>query len=161
MEKVSLENWLKQLRSYLGTRFRHQGRATAGGGIDCIGLVIKAAHDLGIDHGTINYRAYAHTPDPGTLEKECNAYMNRVPYNRLQPLRRQVKIGSVLLMWVEQQGTPRHVGVYTGVDRHGRDTIIHSYAQENRGVIEQPMGAYWVQRVCAVYELKDVEYGAL
>jgi len=155
---VTQEQWIEAVRGYVGTRFRHMGRGEKG--IDCIGLVIRAAHDLGIDRGSSNYGAYAHTPDPGTLEGNCEAYMDRVPYNRLQPLRGQAKPGYVLLFWVEARGVPRHVGVYAGLDRYGRDMLIHSYAQEDRGVIEQAFtNSFWMQRIQGVFKLKDVDYG--
>jgi len=91
------------------------------------------------------------------LEGNCDKYMERLPYNRLQALTLQAKKGDVVLFHVEKPGVPRHVGVYAGRDHQARPCFIHSYAQEDRGVIEQPMTTYWLSRVHALYHVEGVE----
>jgi cell wall-associated NlpC family hydrolase len=152
---VTSAEWLAALRAKVGTRFRHQGRS--GGGMDCIGLVVAAGRDLGIAKPGWEFRAYARTPDGITLEGELDRNAIRVPYNRLQPLRYQAKPGNIILFWVDTVGIPRHIAVYTGVDHQGRDTVIHSYAQEARGVVEMPItSSYWTQRVHAIFKVPGV-----
>ena len=45
-ETVSADRLVAQARSYLGVPWRHQGRTRAG--IDCAGLVVLVARDLGL-----------------------------------------------------------------------------------------------------------------
>ena len=52
-----LSDIVDQARGYLGTPFLHQGRTRHG--LDCVGLVIRVAHDLGLSDYDIDHYARA------------------------------------------------------------------------------------------------------
>jgi hypothetical protein len=64
----------------------------------------------------------------------------------------------VLVFWIDRHGLPRHVAVYTGIDKHGQDTMIHAYAKTPKCVIEQPIdGGFWTQRIDSLWKLPAIE----
>ena len=147
------EEFVEQCRRYIGVRFHRQGRSRHG--MDCAGLPAVAAHDLGISDGAEKIQDYAPVPFGQQLERYCKLFMRQVPYNRLQRLSGQIKPADILLFWVETEGVPRHLGVYSGVNESNRPCMVHSYAQENRGVIEVPINDYWRMRIHSVYRIKE------
>lgn len=67
------EKLVEVARSYLGVKWKHQGRSRAG--VDCVGLVIIALHDCGIP---INARAnYGRTPYFVEAKKELIKFAYR------------------------------------------------------------------------------------
>jgi len=52
-----------QARKYMGVRWAHQGRSPAG--MDCAGLVIRVAQDLGLIHALmLSRKVVEHRMDP-------------------------------------------------------------------------------------------------
>lgn len=123
-------------RSYLGVRWRHQGRSREG--VDCIGLVIRVAHDLGLSaYDTV---AYSRIPDGHYLQDELEHNMQRV----LGP----AAIGDVLLMRFARE--PQHVGIVSSIG------IIHSYGAI-RKVVEHRIDKIWSDRIVAAYSFKGID----
>lgn len=151
------EQWLRAVRSYEGVKFLHQGRSRAG--IDCVGLLSCAAHDLGMPNEVqASLRDYQRAPDSDMFRRRIVDFLEPLPYNRLQPLRQQVKKGDVIAFWIDRHGLPRHVAVYTGVNRHSQDTMIHAYAKSPKCVVEQPIdGGFWTQRIDSLWKLPGIE----
>lgn len=157
MPEITRELWIETLRSYIGTRFRHQGRAKGKHmGVDCIGLLVCAATDLGIARGSDRIRGYSRTPINNDFDKWAGKFAKKLPYNRLQPLSWQLEPGDVITFWIDEPSIPRHVAVYTGINSSGYETMIHSYAKEDRGVVEMPIDpGYWTQRVSNTFRLYE------
>lgn len=156
MTDITVDEWIAALRSYSGTRFRHQGRGRGKLGVDCIGLLVCAALDLGIARGANRIGGYSHHPTDKDFDKWCAKFAPRLPYNRLHPVERQMNVGDIMSFWIEKEGMPRHVSVYTGTDDQGRPMMIHSHAAETRGVIEVPIDPnYWTRRVSSLYRLHE------
>jgi len=61
--------FVEAARSYLGVPFRHLGRNR--NGLDCVGLVLCAAHDVGL-LGGIDYTTYDRIPD-GKMLREIDS----------------------------------------------------------------------------------------
>lgn len=135
----------------------HQGRNR--GGMDCVGLLTCAAEECGINTvASKDVTGYGHIPDHRLFAKKLPLYMEEVPYNRLQPLRKQVKPGDVMVFWIDLVEIPRHVAVYTGINRHGYDMMIHSFAKFPRKVLEMPMDpGFWYQRILSVWTVPGLE----
>ncbi len=149
------EEFLKALRSYIGVPFHHQGRSR--GGLDCVGLVIVACHDVGIAKGSHMVQGYGRAPMNADFNRWMGDYTNPVPYNRLHRFVDQLKVGDLLTFWIERKGITRHMAVYTGVNGQGHPTMIHSYAKVDRGVVETIIDPnYWVKRVTGVHRLPDL-----
>lgn len=123
-------------RAYLGVRWHHQGRNRAG--IDCIGLVIAVARDLGIS--TYDITDYGRIPDGRRLRNEMASQL--VPARAMPP-----EPGDVLLMRFERN--PIHAGIVT------ERGMIHAYANMRR-VVEHRIDEVWSRRIVEVFAYKGV-----
>lgn len=126
---------IAQARGYLGVPFRHQGRSRTG--VDCAGLVICVACDLGLP--IRDYRAYGRLPRGDTLlrvlREQCTEY-------RGDPLP-----GSIALMRFERD--PQHLAIIAG------PTIIHSLST-SRKVVEHRLDTLWQSRIVGLFALPGV-----
>lgn len=125
-------------RGWLGTPWHHQGRLK-GVGVDCVGVVIGVAGELGISDFDIT--GYGHRPDSRELERLAGHLMVEVPVAEAQP-------GDVLLLDVDKQ--PQHLAFVTDVG------MLHAYAPLRR-VVEHRRDAAWDDRIVAVFQLPGVE----
>lgn len=129
-------------REYLGVKFKHQGRVRAG--LDCIGLVIRVAHDLGLsDFDTTDY---SRIPDGVRLRAGLDQHMDRMPVALVRP-------GDVLLMQFETQ--PQHVAIVADY-AHGGLSIIHALATA-RKVAEMRLDSVWLSRVVGAYQFRGID----
>lgn len=121
-------------RSYLGVPWRHQGRSREG--IDCAGLVIKVAHELGLfDFDTADYSRQAKDE---TMLALCREHLVDVALAGARP-------GDVPVM---RFGTNRHIGIF-GDYVHGGLSLIHAYSNHPRRVVEHRFGDDWLRLVQA------------
>lgn len=134
---VSRDQFVAEARTWLGTRWQHQGRLK-GVGVDCVGLVLETARALGLTDA--EYLDYPRRPD-ATLAPKCDEHMERIPPHLALP-------GDVLLFaW---RGSPIHMAVVSGPD-----TIIHAFAA-SRAVVEHSVDAKWRAQVWAAYHMPGV-----
>ena len=92
----------------------------------------------------------------GDFEFWAGKFAVRQPYNRLQRLKDQVQLGDVLTFWIDKEGITRHVAAYIGTNSQRSPCMIHSYAKENRGVMETVIDPqYWTRRVTGIYRLHE------
>ena len=124
--------------AYLGTRWHHQGRSTAG--VDCLGLIVLTARDCGIP--VADQFGYSRQPDGKQLRAELDAQLQRIA---------EPEPGAVLLMRFEQN--PQHVALMAD----GGD-IIHAYATA-RKVVRHRLDDLWSRRIVAVYRFPGVTVG--
>ena len=120
---------------YIGTRWHHQGRSRAG--VDCIGLMVLVAQDLGLP--VFDETDYSHQPDGQRLQAALAAHLT--PIAEPEP-------GAVLLMRFETH--PQHVALMAD----GGD-IIHAYALTRR-VVRHRLDALWRSRIVAAYRFPGV-----
>ena len=126
-------------RRYTGTPWRHQGRTAAG--MDCAGLILAVAQDLGIPHP--DRLAYARLPNTalidGMLELYCEPVEDPAP-------------GDVMRFSIMRR--PQHLAVaadYPG----GRLSMIHAY-QTIGSVCEHRLDDKWRRRLAGCYRIKGV-----
>ena len=119
-------------REWLDVPFHHQGRNRVG--IDCAGLVIVCAKELGIEFEDI--KGYARTPDGVTLERELDRQLTKV--------KREPISGDVLLMRIRRE--PQHIAIKTDIG------IIHAYQGAGK-VVEHNLDDKWRKRIKGVYSL--------
>jgi len=133
-------------RTYLDTPFHHMGRLP-GVGLDCAGLLVCCARELGLVASDFDVPAYIPTPDGRQLIAWCEQYMKRVSQANMQPGDAIVTITDAL---------PQHLGIL-GDYRHGGLSIIHaaSNAYPPR-VIETRLMFSRIQRFVAAYSLPGV-----
>lgn len=97
-------------RNYLGVKFKHQGRSRRG--VDCVGLVICAARDIGfnLEPGILNY-----APNPGmTFYEQIKLY----PFV-YEISEQEAATGDLIL--IKHMGMPIHVAIIN------HNCIIHAY----------------------------------
>lgn len=131
-------------RQYLGTRCVHQGRVK-GVGVDCIGLVVCVAKDLGL---------------PVYEPKVCRGYGRRAPpTDKSQIIRyldaqcvkvEEPRLGDILVLWTNQTTKrPQHLAI---VSLHG---MIHADTVHGK-VSEVVMHESTIQHLCSVYSFPGV-----
>lgn len=134
---ITGDDLVRTARGYLGTPFHHAGRQK-GLGVDCVGLVLCALHELGATDW--DDRHYSRLVDPDHLRRQIERHCDPVPVEARQP-------GDLLLFRV--QGVAQHVGLFTG------ESVIHAY--ETVGyVVEHRFGAAWERRLAAVYRWRGM-----
>lgn len=132
---VTRADVVAEARSWKDVRWHHQGRSRAG--VDCVGLVIKVSHALGLSDFDI--ADYARQPDPTMMRALLAAHMNPIT---------KPEAGDVLLMRFERE--PQHVAIMTD------SGIIHAYAQA-RKVTEHRLDSVWRSRIVGAYRFKGLD----
>jgi cell wall-associated NlpC family hydrolase len=123
---------VRTAREYLGTPFKHQGRSKTRG-IDCAGLVIGVAHELGLSD--FDSADYPRQPDGHKMRAAIEGQLERVALNAMQP-------GDVLLIRFSQ--FPQHLAILTDYG------IVHAHASVGR-CVEHRLNDSWRARVVAAY----------
>lgn len=126
-----------EARSWLGVRWVHQARSRAG--VDCVGLVIRVAHALGLS--TYDTADYSRQPDPVRMRALLAEHLEPIAIAKAQ-------IGDVLLMRFDIE--PQHVAIVTDIG------IIHAYAQARR-VVEHRVDDQWQSRIVGAYQFRGIE----
>ena len=153
MHKITQQEFIDQARTWLGTKYHHQGRlkksARGDGGVDCIGLVIGIIDELGISDGEgnslvnadeVNYSMY---PERGRLVRSIQQHLRRVPIERM-------RVGDVLLFKTFRD--PQHVGLLSQYPSGGLG-LIHCNSSAGK-VVEQPLSMVWIKMLTHVYRFK-------
>lgn len=154
-ERVLNERVVAQARSWLGTRFHHQGRlkktAAHAGGVDCLGLLIGVARELDLrrEDGTplaaLDAPDYGHLPSGEALRAALDASLRAVPFPSSLAA---IPLGGILLL--APGGVARHLAIFSGGDP---PAMIHAYAQA-RKVVEHAVDAGWARAIAGVYSLR-------
>ncbi len=118
-------------RRYLGTPFRHCGRNAHG--LDCLGLLLVVAHDLGLTEWDITN--YSDQVDVVQMRQGVERFCERIPTAAKEP-------GDVLLF--RMRGIPQHLGIATDIG------VIHSHQLAKR-VVEHSFDVTWQRRLVAVF----------
>lgn len=147
---VTRADVVRLARSYVGTPFQHMGRQP-GVGLDCAGLVICVARELGLVTPDFDVPAYTPSPD-GSLLAWCDRYMVRLEDHSGQP-------GDVLAVAVDSD--PQHLCVL-GDYRLGGLSIIHALSRRGHRdavgrVVETRLMYSRTLRHVATYALPGVE----
>ncbi|AZL15538.1 NlpC/P60 family protein [Rickettsiales endosymbiont of Stachyamoeba lipophora] len=137
-----------QARTWLGTKFQHQGRikksANDPGGVDCIGLIIGVAHELGIN--IADHTGYRRLPNQDKLLEISKNCLVEKDISTLE-------VSDIVLLKIDQE--PQHFaliaqGVYS-------KTMIHSYAPLRR-VVEHGLDPYWSSKIIATFKFPTNYY---
>jgi len=123
-------------RQYIGTGFHHTGRVK-GVGIDCAGLLICVARDLGLQHYDV--QGYSRVPSGSEFERHLDTNLDRI--TAIEP-------GCILLMAFDSE--PQHVAICTSLT-----SIIHAHFEVRR-CVEHDLDALWLSRVRAIYRFRGI-----
>lgn len=107
-------------RRYLGTPFRHQGRLP-GVGIDCVGVFICLARQLGWVSANFDITGYKRVPDGYSLMHHLHEHFDEIERIEMQP-------GDFVCVAFDKH--PHHVGVI-GDYVHGGLSMIHASTRSN------------------------------
>lgn len=130
-------------RSYLETPFAHMQRAP-GLGVDCAGLLVCAARELGLVASDFDVPAYTPVPDGRSMLAWCEQYMTRLTRESMQP-------GDAIVVITDRH--PQHLAIL-GDYRYGGLSIIHAANSAHPPrVIETRLLFSRAQRFVAAYAL--------
>lgn len=141
-------------RSYLGTPYTHQGRIK---GIDCIGIALCVAEDLGILDKEGNpfhkhlYSNYARMPLGDELQQGC------IKHFIVKSLETPSNLDGLLPGDVVTMRVPvliTHLGIISNVN--GNVGVIHSYNGVRKKVIEHLIDVKWMRRIAGVFSFPGV-----
>lgn len=133
-------------RSYINTPFHHMGR-NSGVGLDCAGILVCVARELGLVTSDFDVPAYTPVPDGRSMLEWCEQYMRRVDQATMQP-------GDAIVLITDVH--PQHLAIL-GNYLHGELSIIHAAntAHPPR-VIETRLIFSRAQRFVAAYALPGI-----
>jgi hypothetical protein len=126
-------------RSYVGTPWKHRGRGREG--LDCAGLLIAVASDLGLDHpGKLTYERM---PSVELIDSLLKEYATKTNVWALGCFARI----AVAKRW-------QHLGIIA-TSESGEFTLIHAYYTVGR-VCEHRIDARWKRRIVDVWQMKGI-----
>jgi len=135
---IEREQIIDAARRWVGTRWQHQGRSPAG--VDCIGLLVVVARELGLEVADV--AGYRRRQDGKELLAALRSQLQKQSITNWN-------IGDIGVF--KESAFPIHVG-FLGL-RDGVPTVIHAHARR-RQVIEEALGPYAAP--FAVFSLPEV-----
>lgn len=149
--QITRETIVAQARTWLGTRFHHQGRVK-GVGCDCLGLIVGVARELGLTDEQGNLLAdydqpnYSPLPDGRGLKSAVSLHLHELPsIGEALP-------GDVPLFRFQQD--PQHVGILS-ILPDGALGLIHCYSNTGM-VVEHRLNDTWRRMIVAVYRFPSL-----
>lgn len=127
-------------RRRLGVRYRHQGRSERS--LDCLGLLLFAAADVGVMRADAGRTNYGRAPLDELLEK-IPAYCDRLD---------RAEMGCVIVVKWPGDKRPGHVAICTG------ENMIHSYSQAGK-VVEHGYRGCWLRWTNSLWWIRGLERG--
>jgi len=128
-------------RTYLGTPYHHLARLKHVG-IDCVGLVVGVAKELGLfEH---DCAVYSRQPDGHTLVEEIGKVCTPLPDCE------ETQTGDLLIFWFTKPHLPQHIGIRTD---HG---LLHTYARIGK-VVEHRINDFWRDHIHSRFRYPGVE----
>lgn len=128
--------------------YHHQGRNLSG--LDCAGLIVLTAKNLGIYPEKVNpdYTGYSMIPDGRQLYNVFKKYCFEKDKNKLEP-------GDILLMRFKDN--PQHVAIYLGdYLNNGQEYFIHSHMHAKKVVVDH-LNNYWKNKIISSFEFIDIK----
>jgi cell wall-associated NlpC family hydrolase len=117
-------------RQFIGCPWRHQGRSREG--VDCLGLVLLVAHQLGLTD--FDTRDYARQAKDESMLEQCREHLVEINRSVARP-------GDVAVM---RFANNRHIGFF-GDYVHGGLSLIHAFSQSPRKVVEHRFTDDWLR----------------
>ena len=134
-----------QARLWIGTPFQHQQRAR-GVAVDCVGLIIGVARDLGLVAADFDVNGYPRVPDGRSLTALCREHMRPIE-------RAAMQAGDVIEVAFDRD--PQHLGVLVDY-LHGGLAMVHA-SQTSARVVEHRLMFSQAMQFRAAYALPGIE----
>lgn len=140
---------VRAARALVGAPYHHQGRDPRLG-IDCVGLLIAVAREVGAEwHDLEGYsgdgRITADGKGRSLLRSELESSLDEVVDIR------EARDGDILCFWISRELVPHHVGIRIGAG------MIHAAAETERGrgrVIERSRLGAWARHIDSVWRFR-------
>lgn len=134
-------------RTWLGTAFHHAA-TIKGVGVDCRGLLVGIARELGLIPIDWDVPPYLPNPDGHSMIEQCDQYLTKVPNEDMQA-------GDIVVIAVDKD--PQHLGILAPY-KYGGLSIIHAaMARDKSGkVVEHRLVWSTRQKLVAVYAFKGL-----
>lgn len=136
---------IKAARGHIGTPWVHQGRSP-GFALDCIGLVIVVARELGFVPPDFDFNGYQREPDGVSLPDGLAKHLVQVAQLQMAP-------GDVVAMAFDAD--PQHVGIVVPY-RHGGLAMVHAASRSGK-VEETRLMFHRAMRFTGAYQFPGVE----
>ncbi len=135
---------IREARTYLGTRFRHQGRDRKSG-VDCAGLILVVANAV-VPGFKFDFTTYNRYPDGTTIMRLALENMEKIPIERAGH-------GDIFVMFDVDPAWPCHLAFVT-TDKRSLQ-VLHAAAMR-RKVVEHILSPDWKQKINAAFRFKGV-----
>lgn len=137
---VSGADVVRAARSFIGCRYRHQGRSREG--VDCIGLPVLVRAELGLP--ALDVEGYARRTTDSEMLNFCRSHMREVMRDQLQP-------GDLLVC---MHGVTRHMAIVGDYPVRGL-SIIHAHLP-NKKVVECRLDDAFMANVRGCFRFPEV-----
>lgn len=136
-----------EARAWIKTPYRHQGRVK-GVGVDCAGLPICVARNLGLVGYEFDVSGYGRVPDGASLVAACDKWMTRIDLPEL---------GSVIVVRFRPEWHAQHLGILADY-KHGGFSMIHALGTaDGKGrVVEQRLDESTLRRTVGFWRMPGV-----
>lgn len=152
---ITVQQVQDKAREFIGTPFKDQHRVKGQkGGIDCVGLVLLTAEELGISYADtkemrgsdyLNYRA---TSLNSFVLTECRKRLIEKPVSK-------IVAGDVVVM--KCPDIPCHCGIIS--ERKGVLYLIHALNSGEMKVVEHILDLNWRKKICGAFSYPGVVGG--
>ena len=149
MEAITGEMLVAQARTWIDTPYHHAGRAK-GHGVDCIGLVIGAARELGAAV-PFDTTAYGRGDNLPLMQRGLLQFCDCLQPGELSAQKAggpPLRPGDILIF--RGGSILHHVAIYTGPEM---GAMIHVYNTVGK-VVEQRLTPEWVRLLHLVFRLR-------
>lgn len=130
---VTRQDFIEKARTWIGTPYHHQGYSKAGA--DCIGFVVGAALELGLDWRAWDIPSRPRHPDGFTFEAQLRKVFT--PTDTPEP-------GDLLLFRIHRH--PQHCALLTDTG------MIHAYESVGK-VVETDFSQRWRSLLVQAFQL--------
>lgn len=135
------EQIVLEVRTWLETPFRHQGRRK-GVGADCAGVVVGVAQALGLYVADV--RGYSRVPNSSRFMAAVNESFDRIQRSDIKPAD---------LMVFSFDEDPQHIAIVSQTEPEVR--LIHSWSQIGK-CVETRLDEVWEARLRSCHRFKGV-----
>ncbi len=142
---LTRDNVVASAREYMGVPFRHQGRNALG--IDCVGLVLLTAKNVGACEQDFDYADYPRR------SPHSEAFMDVFKEKLVQVSTSSLKKGDVVAL--REPIFPCHCGIIG--ERFGELTLIHAFAPYKKVTEGFWFAEGWDKKLVAVFEFPNIE----
>jgi cell wall-associated NlpC family hydrolase len=129
-------------RGWMGVRWKHHGRSREG--VDCCGLIIMVAKELG--YFDFDVTDYGRVATDESMREYARLHFDEISANDLKP-------GDVLILRFDPNRHMAFVGGYPG----GGLSLIHAYSRAPHKVVEARLDDNWRRLILGAFRFRGLE----